>query len=139
VVDIINIGIEELVRNRFELPAFNTLLREANKARSVTNSEIYQKIYDKASEEARSVVDEILVTDPGTKRSPWNDLRQDPGKPTLKELNRLVDRLTWLRGINQLEDPFEKVPYAKVRHLSLEACSLDAARMRAISKPKRFA
>jgi Domain of unknown function (DUF4158) len=30
-VDIINVGFEELVRNRFELPAFDTLLREAKK------------------------------------------------------------------------------------------------------------
>jgi hypothetical protein len=29
VIDIINIGIETLVRHRYELPAFDTLLREA--------------------------------------------------------------------------------------------------------------
>ncbi len=138
-VDIINVGIEELVRERFELPAFDTLLREARKARAVTNSRIYREIYERASEEAKSAVDEILETDPETKRSLWNDLRQDPGKPTLKELNRLLDRLAWLRGIGRFEDQFRKVPYAKVRHLAIEACSLDAARMRAISKRKRFA
>ncbi len=137
-VDIINVGIEELVRNRFELPVFETLLREAKKARAVTNSLIYREIYERADEETRSAVDKILETDPETKKSPWNDLRQDPGKPTLKELNRLLDRLTWLRGIGQFEDPFRKVPYIKVQHLALEACSLDAARMRAVSKRKRF-
>ncbi|MFZ0927180.1 MAG: DUF4158 domain-containing protein [Syntrophobacteraceae bacterium] len=137
-VDIINVGIEELVRNRFELPAFETLPREAGKARAVTNSLIYREIYGRAGEEARLAVDEILATDSETKRSPWNDLRQDPGKPTLKELNRLLDRLTWLRGVGRFEDPFRKVPYIKVRHLALEASSLDAAHMRAISKRKRF-
>lgn len=137
-VDIINVGIEELVRNRFELPVFETLLREAKNARAVTNSLIYREIYERVGEEARSAVDKILETDPETKRSPWNDLRQDPGKPTLKELNRLSDRLTWLRGIGRFEDPFRKVPYVKVRHLALEACSLDAARMRTVSKRKRF-
>ncbi|MDR3568634.1 MAG: DUF4158 domain-containing protein, partial [Syntrophobacteraceae bacterium] len=137
-VDIINVGIEELVRNRFELPVFETLLREAKKARAVTNSLIYCEIYERAGEEARSATDKILETDSETKRSPWNDLRQDPGKPTLKELNRLLDRLIWLRGIERFEDTFRKVPYIKVRHLALEACSLDAARMRAISERKRF-
>jgi TnpA family transposase len=138
-VDIINVGIEELVRNRFELPAFDTLLREAKNARAATNSLIYRGIYERTSEEARSAVDEILKTDPETRRSLWNDLRQDPGKPTIKEINRLVDRLAWLRGIGRLDDPFRKVPYAKVRHLAIEACSFDAARMRAISERKRFA
>jgi len=138
-VDIINVGIEELVRERFELPAFDTLLREAKKARAATNSLIYRGIYERASVEARSAADEILRTDPETNRSPWNDLRQDPGKATIKEINRIIDRLTWLRGISRIEDPFRKVPHAKVRHLAIEACSLDAARMRAISERKRFA
>lgn len=138
-VDIINVGIEELVHNRFELPAFETLLREAKKARAVTNKQIYCEIYEWAKEEVRSAVEEILKTDPKTKKSPWNDLRQDPGKPTRKELKKLIDRLAWLRGIGQFEYPFSKVPYAKIRQLALEASSLDAARMRAISKRKQFA
>ena len=138
-VDIINVGIEELVRNRFELPVFETLIRKAKKARAATNSLIYRGICEQASEEARTAADEILQTDPETKRSLWNDLRQDPGKPTIKEINRIVDRLAWLRGIGRLEDPFRKVPHAKVRHLAIEACSFDAARMRAISDRKRFA
>jgi hypothetical protein len=117
-VDIINVSIEELVRKRFELPAFDTLLREAKKTRAATNSLIYRGIYERASAEARSAADEILKTDPETKRSLWNDLRQDPGKLTIKEINRMVDRLTWLRGIGRLEDPFRKVPHAKVRHLA---------------------
>lgn len=137
-VDIINVGIEELVCNRFELPAFETLLREAKKARAVTNNQIYHEIYESAKEEFRSAVEGILKTDPETKRSPWNDLRQDPGKPTLKELTRLIDRLSWLCGINKFEDPLRKVPHAKIRQLALEACSLDAARMRSVTKRKRF-
>lgn len=85
-VDIINVGIEELVRKHFELPAFDTLLREAKKARSKTNRQIYQQIYDRVDEQTRFIVDEIFKTDPATKRSLWNQLRQDTGKPTLKEL-----------------------------------------------------
>jgi len=137
-VDLINVGIEELVRNRFELPVFETLLREAKKGRAVTNNQIYREIYERVDEKTWSAVDKILETDPETKRSPWNTLRQDPGKATLKELNRLLDRLAWLRGIGQFKDPFRKVPYIKVQQLALEASSLDAARMRAISKRKRF-
>jgi len=138
-VDVINVGIEELVRNHFELPAFDTLLREAKKARSKTNKQIYQQIYDRVDEQTRLIVDDIFKTDPATKRSLWNQLRQDTGKPTLKELKELINRLSWLHEINRFGDPFHKVPYAKIHHLALEARSLDAARIRAISKPKRFA
>ncbi len=138
-VDVINVGIEELVRNRFELPAFDTFLREARKARAQTNARIYRDVYDRAGEQAKIAVEDLLKADPATKRSPWNRLRQEPGKPTLKELRELIGRLSWLREIDQFDDPFRNIPYAKVRHLALEANSLDVARMRVVSKPKRFA
>lgn len=138
-VDIVNIGIEELVRNRFELPAFDTLNRIAKKARAKTNNQIYCSIYSRAEAREYLIVENLLKTDPISKKSSWNQLRQDPGKPTLKELKELVDRLLWLREINQFNDPFKKIPYAKIRHLALEANTLDVARMRAVSAPKRFA
>ena len=137
--DIINVGIEEMVRNRCELPVFETFHRLAKKARSVTNEQLYKGIYESADENARITVVDLFKTDPITKRAPWNRLRQEPGKPTLKEMRALIERLMWLREINQFNDPFHNIPYAKIRHLALEANTLDAGRIKAISKPKRFA
>ena len=42
IADIINVGIEELVRQRYELPAFSTLHRAAKDARSTTNKHFYK-------------------------------------------------------------------------------------------------
>lgn len=41
VIDIINIGIETLVRHRYELPAFDTLLREARVERIAANQALH--------------------------------------------------------------------------------------------------
>ena len=43
-VDIINIAIEELVRRRYELPAFRTLRDEAQRARAAINREFFDRV-----------------------------------------------------------------------------------------------
>ena len=42
--DLMNVAIEELVRNRFELPGFTTLLKEARRGRTEVNRGLYRRI-----------------------------------------------------------------------------------------------
>ena len=42
--DIINVGIEELLRLRFELPAFSTIHRTAQYAKTQVNKQIYGQV-----------------------------------------------------------------------------------------------
>ena len=44
IVDIFNVGVEELIRLRYELPTFDTLLRIAYKSRAKTNLDIYDTV-----------------------------------------------------------------------------------------------
>ena len=44
VADLINIGIETLVRDRYGLPAFDTLEREARAQRAATNRELFAQV-----------------------------------------------------------------------------------------------
>ena len=137
IVDIINAGIEELVRHRMELPVFETLVREAKKSRAWTNTRLYNQVFKKIDEDGRNLVDEILRVVPATGRTQWNDLREDTGKPTLKVMRDLIRRLSWLKQINRSAVALEGVPHTKFRHLALEARTLDAARMRRVSERKR--
>ena len=45
IADIVNVGIEELVRQRFELPGFTILLRTAKKARVTVNGGYHRLIH----------------------------------------------------------------------------------------------
>ena len=45
VADIVNVGIEILVRHRYELPAFDTLVREARTGRASANQALYDQIH----------------------------------------------------------------------------------------------
>jgi TnpA family transposase len=136
--DLINISIEELVRNRFELPGFTTLLKEARRGRSDVHRVFYRRVAQALGDDGRDHLDRILkVDDPGG-RSPWNTIREFSGRPTLTHLGELVDRLHWLKSVNVGAEAFATVPYVKVQHFAAEARSLDAARMRETQPQKRY-
>ena len=61
VIDIINIGIEILVRHRYELPAFDTLLREARVSRIATNQALHMQIHDALGDDGRACLDNLFV------------------------------------------------------------------------------
>ena len=137
IVDIFNVGVEELIRLRYELPKFDSLLRIAYKSRKKTNSGIYNTVSKAIPEHTRNQLEKLLKADPETKRSPWNRLRQDPGKVTIKEIDAAIERLRWIRTLDFPFDPFASIPYVKFHHLAMEAKSLNANRIDSIALPKK--
>src|SRR3546814_14511256 len=53
--DIINVLIEELVRQKFELPGFTQLVRAARAARNAVNTAIFKSITEQLSAEQRQI------------------------------------------------------------------------------------
>jgi len=137
IVDILNVGIEELIRLRYELPRFDSLLRMAYKSRRKTNYGIYTTVSNAIPESTRNHLENLLKIDPETKRSSWNQLRQEPGKVTIKEIDAAIERLQWIRSLDFPFDPFASIPYVKFRHLAMEAKSLNANRIDSIALPKK--
>jgi uncharacterized protein DUF4158 len=90
--DLINVGIEELVRQSFELPRFTTLLAEAQHGRAEVNRAFCARTYEALGTQGRERI-ERLWSDPGmeARTKAWNTLKQDPGSPTLTHLKRLLD------------------------------------------------
>ncbi|MEW9033151.1 MAG: DUF4158 domain-containing protein, partial [Planifilum fimeticola] len=85
-VDLINIAIEELVRQRYELPVFNTLKTTAEKVQVASYRELYERVFEALSEKERADLDALFEVRLGTTYSDWHQLKQDPGRPTLKLL-----------------------------------------------------
>jgi hypothetical protein len=84
VIDIVNIGIETLVRHHFELPAFDTMVREARVQRIAANQVLHARIYEGLTETGRTFLDQLFIVGNDPRRvSPWNDLKQDAAKPTI--------------------------------------------------------
>lgn len=52
-VDIVNVAIEELIRHRYELPGFSSLVRIARAARTRVNGGFHQQVYEKLSSSSK--------------------------------------------------------------------------------------
>ncbi|NEP19795.1 MAG: DUF4158 domain-containing protein [Leptolyngbya sp. SIO4C1] len=59
-VDLINIGIEELVRQRYELPGFTTLEGTARRVRKQKTEHHYHQVYEALTPEERRQLDSLL-------------------------------------------------------------------------------
>jgi Domain of unknown function (DUF4158) len=62
-VDLINIALEELVRQRFELPGFSTIERMARSVRTRVTSTLYQKVATSLNREALVQLQALFVSD----------------------------------------------------------------------------
>ncbi len=136
-VDLINIAIEELVRQRYELPGFSRLLRTARQVRHQANQAIYQRVSDSLTTAAKQQIDQLLQTDNETRTTDWNALKQDPGRPTITHLKVLIQRLEWLSSLQVDATVLADIPEVKLQHFATEASQLDASRMRAMAAPKK--
>ena len=136
--DIINVAIEELVHHRYELPVFNTLVRAGKRVRGTVDRAFYRQVRQHLNSESCQNLDSLFVIGESASKTPWHELKQDPGKPILKNLKALVWRLKWLSQLNTYQGALEHIPNVKLKYFATEAMSLDAARMKALEPNKRY-
>ncbi len=135
--DLINVAIEELVRKKYELPAFDTLVRAARHVRTVVYHQFYRHVEDTLTPEEQARIEVLFVPEAETRFTPWNTLKQEPSSPTLTHLKLWLDRQVWLAQYRIGEKVLEGIPDVKVKHFAAEARTLDAARMLEMEPRKR--
>lgn len=136
--DLINVAIEELVRKKYELPAFDTLVRGARHVRAVLYRQFYQQVDTMLSIEEKTSLEALLVPEPESRFTPWNTLKQEPGSPTLTHLKLWLDRQVWLAKYRVGQQALAGIPAVKIQHFATEAKTLDAARMLEMEPRKRL-
>ena len=93
--DLINVAIEVLVKDRYELPGFNTLDRLVCRIRTRVNHQLFSQVIRQLEQEDISHLDALLEIHPVHQRSPYNDLKKLPKKSSRNHLNDLLVHLTW--------------------------------------------
>jgi len=140
VADIVNVGIEILVRHRYELPAFDTLVREARAGRAATNQALYEQVQCALGKTGAAFLDPLFVVGDDSRRvSPWHDLKQDPAKPTVYGIRDLLVRFDQLTALSSYNAVLKTIPVVKVSQWALEGNALDAASMADLAPSKRYA
>jgi Tn3 transposase DDE domain/Domain of unknown function (DUF4158) len=136
-VDLINVAIESLVEQRYELPVFSRLQKMARQVRSETTEQLYQLVSSKLNKTERLQLNRLFLQDSSSETSQWNRLKQEPGKPLISRLQEWIERLEWLSLLRIDPMILSQIPPAKVQHFGAEAKTLDAARMRELKAHKR--
>ena len=137
VIDLINIAIEPLIRQRFELPAFSTLERTAKRIRAEVTSGLHTQIATALTLAEQEALDRLFLVDPETGESIWQALKVDPQNPTLSHFEALMARASWLLALPISTEALACVPDVKIQRFATEALSLDANRMKDLQVRKR--
>lgn len=136
--DLINVAIEELVKAKFELPAFSTLVRQAFQVRTAVTQGFYEQVYKALSAEDYLKLNRFFIQEKETSTTLWNRLKQEPGKSMLSHLNALVQRLHWLQDWQMATPALTALPSVKLKQFAAEAQTLSANQMREMAPPKRY-
>lgn len=135
--DIINVMLEELIRNHFELPGFTVLKRVARTARNKVNEQCYRSICNNLSVGDKQKIDELLAPSDEA-YSAWHTLKREPKKPGNKEVRSYLQHVNWLQTLGETL-PAIDIPVVKYRQFALEARALDAPEMARLKSNKRHA
>jgi TnpA family transposase len=136
--DIINVAIEELVRQRYELPAFGTLLKISRGARARVNREYQARVCDSLDAAGKQKLLAILSRPAGEPRSLWDRVKREPKRPTVPQMKDFLDHLHWLQEQNVAAAAFTAIPDAKVTQFAAEARSLDLASLNDMPDRRRL-
>ena len=131
-------AIEELIRQRYELPAFSTLLRIARTTRYSQNRAYQERVYQALDDQARQRLQALLRREEGEIYSVWDRLKREPGRPTVPQFKEALENLHWLQQLNGAAGAFADIPEVKIRQFAAEARSLDLASLNDMPERKRF-
>jgi TnpA family transposase len=133
--DLINLAVEHLIQQRFELPAFSTLDRLVMHIRHGVHQDLYTRITASLKAAERARLDALLhVRD---RRTDFTRIKETPRQATLKHLREWTERLTWLESILPTRPFLSEIPHTKIQQFAAEAAALDVGDMRDIADQSR--
>ena len=138
-VDLVNAIIDELLRCRYELPAYSTLATVADDVASAGETQLIARIEARLTEAHRTRLDRLLTTELDRRRSAFDRLKRSPKRPSRDHLDALIEQLTWLDSLGDVEAPLVGISTIKLRYFSTYAMALDAGELKDLAPPKRYA
>ncbi|NJO97970.1 MAG: Tn3 family transposase [Pleurocapsa sp. CRU_1_2] len=136
--DLINVAIEELVRQRYELPAFSTLDRLACHIRSIVNTRLFKRVARKLSPTDRQNIDNLLVPDSvESTNANLNLLKSPPKSHKLKYIKELQDKFDTMMLVGDAQKLLSFIPATKVKSFAALAQTLDISEFNDFRLPKR--
>lgn len=141
--DLINLAIETLHHQHYELPVFSALETMARRVRKLVNSRYFHQLEAKLTPEYQQLLDELVLMPPkgsglGKGRaSLFHRLKTPPKYATLTHLREWQKHLEWLGELGPVEQWLEGVPLTKIQHLAQQAYALDGGDLGEVATARR--
>jgi len=136
--DLINVAIEILVKNYYELPGFNTLNRLVCQLRNSVNQNLFTQITQALEHKYVKQLEALLEIHPSEQRSSYNDLKKLPKKSSRNHIDELLVHLAWLESLGDVSFYLKGINPSKIHHWAAEAKALDASEIRKFNQPKQL-
>ncbi len=134
--DLINICVESLIKNYFELPSYEVLLKNVKKFRSKDNISIYSNIYKRLKDEDKLFIHKVLLNDNFDEN--WNSIKKDFNKPSIKMLIEMLKKYDYLKSKSCYNYLLENLAPSKIKFFYEIANSYDIRTMNKLTEKKRI-
>ncbi len=135
--DLINVAIEELVKERYELPAFSTINRLAANIRSIANTRLFQRVGAGLSQTEQGYLDGLLLRESQQSVATLKLLKSPPKSATLSHMQELLAKFDQLMSFGDAERLLSGIAKSKVKSFAAQAKSLDISEFQDIKQSKR--
>ena len=125
--DLINVAIEELVKERYELPAFSTLDRLIRHLRHLTNNRLFELVSQGLIESERIYLDRLLLGETETSIATLNLLKSPPHSATLTGMKLLQSKFDALMTFGDAERLLSLIVSTKIRYFAAMARAIDTS------------
>jgi len=143
--DLINVAIEELVKERYELPAFSTLDRLVRRIRTATNARLFHRISEAMTAKEQQFVDQLLAPSV-TERTQSTEfevtlalLKAPPKSDRLSHIGALQAKFNGIMSFGDAKRLVETIAPAKVKSFAAQAKALTLCDLQDAKVPKRRA
>lgn len=137
-IDLINIAIEELIRNRFELPAFKTLERAVERILKLSQQQYFEEVFRNIDAELKNEIDSLFIIKENENNSKWELLKKEAASPTVTHIKELVKHHSWLNTLNERINLLDNIPFIKLKGFADEARAYNISKMNEIKASKRY-
>ena len=133
--DLINVAIERLIEQRFELPAFSTLDRLVGRVRHHVHEQLYDQITHGLSPSDIGRLERLLSVDDA--HSDFSRMKATPRGASLQHMRQWSQRLDWLESILETTPLVASLANTKIQQFAAEARAYNVKDMRRIQNTPR--
>lgn len=135
--DLLNVAIEELVKERYELPAFSTLDRLVDRVRTITNTRLFGRVSASLSPTEQVYLDRLLVKETDESVATLNLLKSPPKSATLSHMQQLQAKFNSLMSFGDAKRLLSAIAPTKIKSWAAQAKALDISEFQDIKLSKR--